>query len=329
MPGLVASGGLGRRRSVHDYTDDSDLVIEGSIPHPLLFNQHADGTRTAPGTRDELAIHLQVAYIVPVNRASASCDLGGPASSREAVESSPGFTYSEDYPYDEATFSGAERRDRREQKVRLRCRRRRRLLLHEERRRGRLIVRFLADEGDVLAREVDAGGAMVGGGLRSASEPKPRAARSFGPTHALEPRGSSNDTATHAMGASAARAAGVRTVPGAARRRARRAWRPGTGSRAGRLDRRHRRHGRQLGPAHPGHGAHRRPAPAIERRGHDARGSGPRSLRPGRGEHGSSAPSSCGSVPRPASSRCSATSSRAPRHLHDADALGRRTRSPA
>ena len=112
------------------------------------------------------------------------------------------------------------------------------------------------------------------------------------------------------MGASAARAAGARTVPGAARGRARGAGRPGAGSRASRLDCRHRRHGGDLGPAHPGHGAHRRPAPAIERRGHDARGARPRSLRSVRGRGArSSAPSSSGSALPPASNRCSATSS--------------------
>ena len=100
-----------------------------------------------------------------------------------------------------------------------------------------------------------------------------------GPVQTLGSRRHHADTAIHAMAASAARTAGARTAHGAARRRARGAGRPGAGSRAGRVDCRHRRHGGDLGPAHPGDGAHRKPAPALERRGHDARRPRARSLR--------------------------------------------------
>ena len=61
------------------HKDDGDLVIEGSIPHPLLFNQPRSIEGTAPGTREETAFHLQVAYIVPVNRKLRVVVFGGPS----------------------------------------------------------------------------------------------------------------------------------------------------------------------------------------------------------------------------------------------------------
>ncbi len=147
------------------HKDDGDLVIEGSVPHPLLFNQPRSIEGTVPGTREETAVHLQVAFIVPVNKKLRVVVFGGPSFFTVKQSVVTGIDYDEAYPYDEATFSGAD------------------VSVEEENKTGFNvgadvgyfftknvgvggIVRFSQTKVTFSLGEVDAGGAMVGGGVR-------------------------------------------------------------------------------------------------------------------------------------------------------------------
>jgi hypothetical protein len=157
--------GLGAGVAFTTHKDDRDLAVEGSIPHPLLFDRPRAVEGTAPGTRDETAIHLQIAYVVPVGRKLQVVVFGGPSFFTIKQSVVTGITYDDAYPYDEATFTGAD------------------VELEEEKKTGFNvgadvgyyfsrnvgvggIVRFSQTNVTFSLGEVDAGGAMVGGGVR-------------------------------------------------------------------------------------------------------------------------------------------------------------------
>ena len=147
------------------HTDDGDLMIEGSIPHPLLFNQPRAIEGTAPGTREETVFHLQVAYVVPVNRNLRVVMFGGPSFFTVKQSVVTGITYNEDYPYDEATFSGADVETEEEQKTGFNVGADVGYYFTKNVGVGG-IIRYSQTKVTFSVGEVEAGGAMVGGGLR-------------------------------------------------------------------------------------------------------------------------------------------------------------------
>jgi hypothetical protein len=147
------------------HKDDGDLVIEGRVPHPLLFNQPRAIEGTAPGTREETAVHLQVAVVVPVNRQLRVVVFGGPSFFTVKQSVVTGITYDEEYPFDEATFSGADVEIEEENKTGFNVGADVGYYFTENVGVGG-IVRFSQTKVTFSLGEVDAGGAMVGGGLR-------------------------------------------------------------------------------------------------------------------------------------------------------------------
>ena len=104
---------------------------------------------TVPGTREETAFHLQVAYVVPVNRNLRVVVFGGPSFFTVKQSVVTGMRYSEDYPYDEATFSGADVETEEEQKTGFNLGADVGYYFTKYARRGRHLP-LLADEGDLL-----------------------------------------------------------------------------------------------------------------------------------------------------------------------------------
>ena len=147
------------------HKDDGDVAIEGTVPHPLLFNQPRAIEGTTPGTREETAIHLQVAYVVPINRQLRVVVFGGPSFFTVKQSVVTGITYSEDYPYDEATFSGADVETEEEQKTGFNVGADVGYYFTKNVGVGG-IIRFSQTKVTFSVGEVDAGGAMFGGGLR-------------------------------------------------------------------------------------------------------------------------------------------------------------------
>jgi hypothetical protein len=147
------------------HEDSRDIAITGTIPHPFLFGHDRSIAGTASGTREEIAAHLQFGYIVPAGRNVSAIVFAGPSffTVRQSVVTA--ISYTDAYPYDEATFSGA-------------------TVANEEAKKTGFnvgvdvayyftrnigaggIIRFASTKVDVSLGEVDAGGAMVGGGVR-------------------------------------------------------------------------------------------------------------------------------------------------------------------
>jgi hypothetical protein len=96
---------LGVAGSVTRYSVSNDIAITGDVPHPFFFNRPRPVSGTTPGMREELAIHLDAVWVVPVNRKIQLAIFGGPTffNAKQTVVSD--FTYAETYPFDEATFS--------------------------------------------------------------------------------------------------------------------------------------------------------------------------------------------------------------------------------
>jgi hypothetical protein len=147
------------------YTDDRDLAIEGSVPHRLLFNHPRAIAGTAPGTREETAVHLQVAYVVPVGKKMQVVAFGGPSFFTVKQSVVTGITYTDSYPYDEAAFSGADVDTEDEKKTGFNVGVD--IGYYFTRNLGvGGVIRFSQTSVPFSLGDVDAGGAMVGGGLR-------------------------------------------------------------------------------------------------------------------------------------------------------------------
>jgi hypothetical protein len=147
------------------HKDDRDLVIEGSVPHPLLFNQPRAIEGTAPGTREETAVHLQFAYVVPINRNLRVVVFGGPSFFTVKQSVVTGITYDEAYPFDDATFSGADVEIEEEDKTGFNVGADVAYFFTNSVGVGG-IIRFSQTKVTFSLGEVDAGGVMVGGGVR-------------------------------------------------------------------------------------------------------------------------------------------------------------------
>ncbi len=88
-------------------SSSNDIAISGDVPHPFYFNTPRAVSGTAPGTREELGIHIDAAWVIPVNKKIQIAVFGGPSfiNAKQTVVND--FTWNEAYPYDTATFASA------------------------------------------------------------------------------------------------------------------------------------------------------------------------------------------------------------------------------
>jgi hypothetical protein len=100
-------GGLGAGVAVTRYSKSGDIGVSGTVPHPFFFNQPRAIDGIAPGKREELAVHVDAVYVVPVNPRLQIAIFGGPSffNVKQTVVSD--YTFSQAYPYDSAAFTGA------------------------------------------------------------------------------------------------------------------------------------------------------------------------------------------------------------------------------
>lgn len=90
---------LGVAVSVTRFSLSNDIAIDATIPHPFVFNTQRPVTGTTPGTREELAIHLDAVYVIPGKKLQVAI-FGGPTffNARQTVVSD--FNYNDVYPFD-------------------------------------------------------------------------------------------------------------------------------------------------------------------------------------------------------------------------------------
>jgi hypothetical protein len=99
--------GFGVGVGVSSFSKRADASVSADVPHPFQFNQFRSIEGSTSTTRNEVAVHVQFAYLIPVSERFRVIAFAGP--SRFNVEQTfvTDVQYSQSFPFDTATFSGA------------------------------------------------------------------------------------------------------------------------------------------------------------------------------------------------------------------------------
>jgi len=101
-PGVLVGG------AVTWLSHSSDADVSASIPHPFTFNTPRSVSGVASGIgRQELALHVSIAYITPEAGRTHVMIFGGPSFFRVKQGLVTNVNANEVYPYDTATFKNA------------------------------------------------------------------------------------------------------------------------------------------------------------------------------------------------------------------------------
>jgi hypothetical protein len=103
--GLAVGGVLSR------FTIDNTVTATSFVPHPLFLQRSREVSGEAGGIRrEENAVHIQAQYLLPAMGRFRIVLAGGPSviDIKQSIVTEVNFT--EEYPYDTATFTGVESR---------------------------------------------------------------------------------------------------------------------------------------------------------------------------------------------------------------------------
>jgi hypothetical protein len=157
--------GLAAGVAFTSYIDSRDIELSASLPHPLLFDRPRTIQGTVGGDHEETAAHLQVAYIVPIGKKLEAVVFGGPSFFTVKQSVVTAVRFSETYPYDEASFTTADVETEEANKTGFNVGAD--VAYYFTRNVGvGGIIRFSAAKTTFSLGDVDAGGALVGGGVR-------------------------------------------------------------------------------------------------------------------------------------------------------------------
>jgi Outer membrane protein beta-barrel domain len=103
--------GLGAGVAVSRFARDGSVSTSSSLPHPLFLQQNRELTGDADGLRrEELGVHVQAQYqLPPIGRLQVTV-MGGPSVFQVRQSMVTEVNYTEEYPYDSATFTGVDSR---------------------------------------------------------------------------------------------------------------------------------------------------------------------------------------------------------------------------
>ena len=165
--------GLGAGLAVSRFSRDGHITTSSTIPHPLYLAQDRTVAGEADGIRrEETAVHLQAQYFLTVSPKLHVTLMGGPSLLRISQAVTIDVSYTEEYPYDTATFAGVDTTRIKANKAGFNVGADARWMVTPRIGVGAM-VRFsratvpLAPSAD-RTLSVDAGGAQVGAGLRVA-----------------------------------------------------------------------------------------------------------------------------------------------------------------
>ncbi len=97
---------------VSRFRRDVDANVTARIPHPFFFDQHRPISGSAVGLRrQEIAVHVQALWIVPVNDRFDLALFGGPTFFDVTQDLLTEVEFTESFPFDTATFTGAATRE--------------------------------------------------------------------------------------------------------------------------------------------------------------------------------------------------------------------------
>ena len=115
--GAVFDGGFGARLwrglgvgvALSRFTVDGVISATSSIPHPFFLNRHRDVSGEAGGMRrEETGVHVQAQYTAPIGKRLQVTLMGGATSFHVSQTVVIDVNYTEEYPYDAATFAGVD-----------------------------------------------------------------------------------------------------------------------------------------------------------------------------------------------------------------------------
>lgn len=99
--------------SVSRYSHEDEGSVIGRLPHPFFFDRPRQIAATAMGFgRDELATHVQVLWVIPAGQSVDITLFGGPTVFNVTQELVTSVTFDQEYPYNDATFTGVSRQQR-------------------------------------------------------------------------------------------------------------------------------------------------------------------------------------------------------------------------
>ena len=158
--------------AVSRFTRGGIVSATAAIPHPFFLQQHRDVEGESNAGHEETGIHLQAQYALPLSGRLQVTLMGGPSVLQVNQTMVVDVNYTEEYPYDTATFAGVEAARKKGSKTGFNLGADVRWMLTRTVGLGAL-VRFTRATIDLEAAQdrtvsVEAGGTQVGVGLRVA-----------------------------------------------------------------------------------------------------------------------------------------------------------------
>ena len=89
------------------FAGEADSNLSAHVPHPLFFGQLRDVTGVAGASRKEVGIHVQIQAAIPAGDRLVIKFGAGPTIAKLDQDIFNTIEYSEAYPFDSATFTGA------------------------------------------------------------------------------------------------------------------------------------------------------------------------------------------------------------------------------
>jgi hypothetical protein len=105
--GVVVWRNLAVGAGVTRFSKSTLTSVNAQVPHPFFFNQPRSVTGDFSGTRSELAFHVQMRGVFPLNNRMMFTAFGGPSFFTVKQSIVTDLDYTESYPFDSATFSRA------------------------------------------------------------------------------------------------------------------------------------------------------------------------------------------------------------------------------
>ena len=96
---------LGLGLGIAKFSSTTASTFNGSVPHPFFFNKPRTVSGSVSGlSRDEMAIHIQARFVAPVTPRLQVLVFGGPSFVQVKQGLVSGFSWKDEYPYDQATL---------------------------------------------------------------------------------------------------------------------------------------------------------------------------------------------------------------------------------
>jgi hypothetical protein len=91
--------------SVTRFKDSRDVPVNGSVPHPFFFNRARSVSGVTSGARQEMAVHVDAMWVMPVRPKMTLALFGGPSFYKVKQTVVSDYDYNQSYPYDDVTLT--------------------------------------------------------------------------------------------------------------------------------------------------------------------------------------------------------------------------------